>query len=83
MAYVNIYWHKNDSLVIRAYKDMLSAMVDSNQVNDLLFDKSWALYKNKVDGTNIGVKKIIKQELGVLADYKIVHAEKIEQLKVR
>ena len=83
MAYINIYWHKNDSLVIRAYKDTLSAFIDTNNLDDLLFDKSWALYKNKIDGTNISVKKIIRKELSVLADYEIVHAEKIEYLKVR
>ena len=46
-TYVNIFWYDNESLIIRGYKTLASAIDDTCDANDLLFDDSISL-----EGTN-------------------------------
>ena len=37
MVYINIFWHKNDSIIMRGYKTKESAIEDTCDINDLYY----------------------------------------------
>lgn len=72
--YINIFWHKNESIIIRAYKDMASAMNDTCDINDLYYVESLGQYfdfSEDLSDINIDIDKYIKDTLNILNNTKI------------
>ena len=72
--YVNIFWHKNESIIIRAYKDMVSAMNDTCNINDLYYVESLGQhfdFSEDLSDINIDIDKYIKDMLDILNNTKI------------
>ena len=72
--YINIFWHKNESIIIRAYKDMISAMNDTCNINDLYYVESLGQhfdFSEDLSDINIDIDKYIKDTLDILNNAKI------------
>ena len=72
--YVNIFWYEHESIIIRAYKDMIGAMNDTCDINDLYYAASLGQYfdfSEDLRDINIDIEKYIKDTLDILNNAKI------------
>ncbi len=72
--YINIFWYENESIIIRAYKDMVSAMNDTCNINDLYYVEGLGQhfdFSEDLSDINIDIDKYIKDMLDILNNAKI------------